>query len=402
MALLSELFRDLTPDRDIVIIGENDQKPDGNFPGCHGAVTVATKLVAMLGRPVKWALPPDGAKDVRDWLTDPARGTKPWADRGAELAAKLLATAVTISPPDDPPAAPSPGDGPNDGPDDPHRLAAGFLATVSRPGESRRLRFWKGDFVEWRDGADHVVFDDDLRGRVTTWVRAEFGRQNAAEVAAWRAANAIGKGKPPETRKVSTRLVGDVLQALKGLCLLPEDSGPPAWLDGASGPDPSAVLPVRNGLLDLDAAAAGRGDCLLPPSASIFTFNAAPFEYAPDAPEPRAWLKFLADLWPDDTESVACLQEWFGYFLTPDTSQQKILFLPGPKRSGKGAICLVLRELVGTGNVAGPTLGGLATNFGLSPLLGKSVAVVSDARLSNRADAATIVDRCCRSAGRTP
>lgn len=41
----------------------------------------------------------------------------------------------------------------------------------------------------------------------------------------------------------------------------------------------------------------------------------------------------------------------------------------------------MLSALVGAGNVAGPTLASLGTNFGLSPLLGKPLAVVSDARL---------------------
>jgi putative DNA primase/helicase len=49
--------------------------------------------------------------------------------------------------------------------------------------------------------------------------------------------------------------------------------------------------------------------------------------------------------------------------------------------------------LLGKSNVAGPTLSSLATNFGLSPLIGKPLAIVSDARLSSRTDAATITER---------
>src|SRR5262249_33341349 len=90
---------------------------------------------------------------------------------------------------------------------------------------------------------------------------------------------------------------------------------------------------------------------------------------------------------------VATLQEWFGYCLLPDTSQQKILLLVGPKRSGKGTVARVLRGLVGPENAAGPTLASLGTNFGLQALLGKSVAVVADARLSGRTDAGTVVER---------
>jgi putative DNA primase/helicase len=87
------------------------------------------------------------------------------------------------------------------------------------------------------------------------------------------------------------------------------------------------------------------------------------------------------------------LQEWFGYCLLPDTSQQKILLMVGPRRSGKGTIACLLRALVGPQNTASPTLAGLGTNFGLWPLLGKTVAIISDARLSGRSDVAPITER---------
>ena len=45
---------------------------------------------------------------------------------------------------------------------------------------------------------------------------------------------------------------------------------------------------------------------------------------------------------------------------SPDTSQQKILFVIGPRRSGKGTIARVLRALLGDKNVAGLTLSSLA------------------------------------------
>ena len=44
------------------------------------------------------------------------------------------------------------------------------------------------------------------------------------------------------------------------------------------------------------------------------------------------------------------------------------------------------------GNVAGPTLASLGANFGLSPLIGRPLAVVSDARLAG-ANVHQIVER---------
>ncbi|HEX4611307.1 MAG TPA: hypothetical protein VH092_24150, partial [Urbifossiella sp.] len=53
---------------------------------------------------------PPPAKDGRDWLTDPARASTPWPDRGAELAELLITGATRIDPPaDDVPRARSDG-----------------------------------------------------------------------------------------------------------------------------------------------------------------------------------------------------------------------------------------------------------------------------------------------------
>ena len=100
------------------------------------------------------------------------------------------------------------------------------------------------------------------------------------------------------------------------------------------------------------------------------------------APEPVRWLRFLGELWPDDPDAVLALQELFGYVLSGRNDQHKIGLLIGPKRSGKGTIARVLAALIGPQNVAGPTLAQLGSNFGLSPLIGKTLAVISDARLS--------------------
>lgn len=79
--------------------------------------------------------------------------------------------------------------------------------------------------------------------------------------------------------------------------------------------------------------------------------------------------------------------------MTPDTRYQKILFVHGPRRSGKGTIGRVLTDLLGAENVAGPTLAGLGTNFGLAGLLGKTLAIISDARLSGKTDQAIVAER---------
>jgi len=65
----------------------------------------------------------------------------------------------------------------------------------------------------------------------------------------------------------------------------------------------------------------------------------------------------------------------------------------GPTRGGKGVIARILGALIGKRNVCGPTLNSLGGEFGLAPLLGKSLAVISDARSSGGRNSSLVVER---------
>jgi hypothetical protein len=65
---LAQLFSDSKTEKTIVIVGENDRKPDGSWPGRDGAQKVAGKLAGLLGREVRWTMPPEGVKDVRELI----------------------------------------------------------------------------------------------------------------------------------------------------------------------------------------------------------------------------------------------------------------------------------------------------------------------------------------------
>ncbi len=87
--------------------------------------------------------------------------------------------------------------------------------------------------------------------------------------------------------------------------------------------------------------------------------------------------------------------------MLPDTRQHKILMIVGPKRSGKGTIARVLGRVIGMANVCGPTLSSLGMNFGLWPLLGKTLAIISDARLGSARTSPSSPSGCSASAART-
>ena len=68
-----------------------------------------------------------------------------------------------------------------------------------------------------------------------------------------------------------------------------------------------------------------------------------PFDYDPAATCPY-WLATLDQYHNGDPEAIKALQMMFGLCLTHDTSYQKIFFLLGPPRSGKGTINRLLQK----------------------------------------------------------
>jgi putative DNA primase/helicase len=147
------------------------------------------------------------------------------------------------------------------------------------------------------------------------------------------------------------------------------------------------IVACRNGLLHLPSGK------LLAATPNFFTANALDYDYDAAAPAAARWLDFLHELWPGDQESIDTLQEWTGYLLTPDTQQQKMLLIAGPTRAGKGVIGRVQKATLGETNTCNPTLASLGAHFGLSQLVGKSAAIISDARLSGRSDTTVIAER---------
>jgi putative DNA primase/helicase len=291
-------------------------------------------------------------------------------------------------------AAPPAGGGePEEAPDpihllendaDPHRLARLFYSRPPQHPDGPTLVYWNEEWHRWNGLAWRVCPDKEVHAELTAFIKAEFDRI------------ARGLNKPPLA--VTTKVVGNAAQALRGLALLTLFDCPsqPEWIGprepGEDLPRPCEVLPATNSLVHLPSFVAGE-PAMLRPTPRFFSPTSLGYAFNPEVSEPKQWLKFLRSVWPDDQESIDALQEWMGYLLVPDTSQQKILMLIGPPRSGKGTIGRLIRALVGPGNVTAPTLSGMAMNFGLAPLIGKTLAIIHDARLSGRADSQTIVER---------
>ncbi|MBY0588748.1 DUF3854 domain-containing protein [bacterium] len=281
---------------------------------------------------------------------------------------------------------------PNEDVDDPHRLARIVLESRFTHPEGRALVFHRSEWHHWLNASYSVIPANEIRSVVSSVAKDEFDRSNLEEIRIFEPTEKYPD--PPTTKKVTRSLTTNIADALASMTILPSTVEPPAWLGDDLPPfDLKRALVTPSRIVSLDGIACVSQLVSIPQTPLLFGGNLIGCDFDPDAPDPVEWKKFLQSSFGDDPDAIATLQMYIGYCLTADTSQQKILFIVGPKRSGKGTICRILTHLVGSANVAGPTLSSLTGPFGLWQLLGKSVGIISDARLSGRDNQAIVIER---------
>lgn len=203
--------------------------------------------------------------------------------------------------------------------------------------------YWNGAY--WEAADDEEV--QDYVAQNIAWVKYEVKTKDGSSI----------KSLDPSNAKVV-----DVAQALARFMRRPD-----------SAVDASTAVHLVNGTVDID----GRAHHVATPS--VFNLAALPFEYDPDAECPQ-WESFLMDIFEHDPAAALALQEWFGYFLVGDPGWlQKMFWLIGPKRSGKGTILDIANRLMGSAATAA-TLTGFSKDFGREALVGKRLAIIDDAR----------------------
>ena len=392
LAPVARKIRAALPDARIILAADDDFQTNGN-PGITDARKAAREINALLAIPV-WGPGRGDGTDFNDLhLAEGLIAVEDCIMKAGspdEPAPPPANDPPPPEPPDfDPPPDDIPPDEPPGPPDDDERMifssspmktAELFHDTLPERG---RIIHWRGEFYSWDATRyitrDRVYIDQRLYHFMAKCMTLKVHpKTGASEVVAF-------------NPKSST--VNDVAHALRAVCYadLPE---PQVWIE--QRPDDveaHQIVAFKNGFLHHPTRT------LSPSTDRLFVTSALDFDFTPEAPPPTEWLKFLHSLWPDDPESISTLAEMFGYLLTDDTSQQKMFMLIGPPRCGKGTILRILEALVGYANRVSPSLASLGTQFGLQPLIGKRLAMISDARLSGRADQQPIVENLLRISG---
>ena len=219
----------------------------------------------------------------------------------------------------------------------------------------RTLLSWRGGWMCWHTTHWSELDAAQLRSHVyRSMSRATYEHvtANGVETRSWN----------PDKRKVA-----NVMEAMAALAHFPSDIDPPSWIaHSAAETEAAQMISCTNGLLDLSNPQAG------------YTYAGAvqprlgAVRLRPRGPRARRVAGVPGSLWPGDDESIALLQEYFGYVLSGRTDMHKLLALIGPFRAGKGTIARILTRLVGKRQRGRPDARGPGHQLRVVPAAGQA------------------------------
>jgi len=268
----------------------------------------------------------------------------------------------------------------NEAEDDPHRLARINLAQYASKHDGRTLRYWRDEWYVWRDTHYRKITEKELRAKIAHACKQEFDRLNLEKLELYEEKKKLGEitpendQGPPVAKKVTQSLVTNVLQATAGMIVLSSSIEPMTWLPSR---EIRSLLSMENGILDLDALLTGSENFMLDHTPEWFSMVHLPYAFDPNASCPR-WDAFLEHNLEMDPERIKILQEWAGYLLLPDTSEQKFMVLEGEGANGKSVYTAAITAMLGVENVCNQPLEMFGVRFALTETIGKLLNACGD------------------------
>lgn len=220
----------------------------------------------------------------------------------------------------------------------------------------RKMVYYSKSFYEW-NGSFYKLLDDVGVGlSILKWLQ----------------------DNPAYREKAKSMPMNEVLLNLKVVLGIEERDESAFWISGgeASG---LGLLPIKNGLLDVQRAIVGEEGALIEPTDDYFCTWGLPLSYEVGAECPL-WKKTLGEILPDE-EDRKTLQEWFGYHLIPGHLFEAFMIFEGEGANGKSVVCNLLhRNFLGKANVSGVQLEALSPErrFPIAALKGKLANIVQE------------------------
>lgn len=268
-------------------------------------------------------------------------------------------------------------------PDDPHRIATEYLerhCKIPNHDAIYTLVYQQGMWFRWGQGCYELLPAENLQAILTAFCRTFFLEICQSEMAMWETSQT--SENKPLVRKVTKRLVADVLNALVSIVIT--DKTTDVYWRGAETPeeysDWKELIPVRNGIVHVGRLSQGRADYLLAPTPMLFHRNILPVMFDPNATS-KTWYQMVEqNLQNADGgwTKLSLFQEFMGYCLVPDTSLQKFLLCVGEGSNGKSAVMAGFYAMIGDKNVSNISLEMFSDKFALAQLRSKLVNIVDD------------------------
>lgn len=253
--------------------------------------------------------------------------------------------------------------------DDDHiRLAKLFIRQ-----RVRRFLIHQGAPHFWIDHRWHRFSTiDDLRSSVLKFLVQEFDRL-AMEKAE---ASAKKDEDLPKRKRINAQLLGSVMTMVRSFASIPTGIPYGSMLerdeDGSvEGSKRRNLISFSNALVDLDELLEnGSAAAVDEHTPDWWSLVHLPYAFEPDAPIGPYWTSFLRMNLAGDEKLIACLQEWMGYCLMPNTDHHRFLMMIGEGANGKSVFCAVLEALLGEENVSHVPLELFGQRFALASSLG--------------------------------
>jgi putative DNA primase/helicase len=238
---------------------------------------------------------------------------------------------------------------------------------------------WGDDWIEYRKGAYRIVEDEVIESRVNAYMikaRVKTQSESKEDPTVTLTETAPFNPQPADVNKVVQQLIWQYQQERA-------DFEPPCFLPGIGpefdGVKPGNLISCQNCIVDITTGK--RYDS----TDRFLTFTALPINYDPEA-TCKGWLAFLDEVFAYDPQLIRLTQQMFGLLISDDTSYQKIFYLRGRPRAGKGTMMRVMDDLIGKDNISNNTISDIAERSGRESLLGKSLLKVTDMNTDNKND----------------
>lgn len=362
LAALGEMVRG----RDIIVVGENDQKADGRAPGYEGMRATAKALQDRCPSVLK-VMPPKPYKDLRTWYRETELTADEFLDYVKDRADDTVENPILKD-------------------DNPTTAARQFIKDkFTGPDGLSVARWMTSAYHVHKDGCYHKASPEHMEIALRRWSE---GRMYLTQ-----------KPNSPDPVlmpvKQTKGWIGNVMAAIPAETtpgLFVDNLSPPMWMPGFTGQDPKLIIPFRNGLLDVEAWCRGSRHALMPHTPRFFCLHCLPYDFDPEAVD-KYWRPFLRSTISDDPGKIGLLQEWYGYCLTGLTRYQKFLILVGARNSGKSVILNTLEDVVGEENVGAGDFEVMGDKFGYAGQVGKLVTTFDEVKITKSTNTPKLAQR---------